>query len=43
MKHNNSRIGKHGIRWIAIEEYKKKNGKKVQPHMKKSEFKWPAN
>jgi len=43
MKHKNSKIGKYGIRWEPVEGYKTKKGKKIQPHMKKAEFKWKQN
>jgi hypothetical protein len=43
MRHYNSKIGKYGIRWQPVESYKRKDGKKVPPHMKKVEFKWKEN
>ena len=43
MKHKNSKIGEYGIRWKAVEGYKRKSSKKVLPHMRKVEFKWKNN
>jgi hypothetical protein len=40
MKHKNSKIGRYGIRYKAVEGYKTKDGKKIEPHYKKVEFKW---
>lgn len=40
MKHKNSKIGEYGIRWQPVDGYRKKNGKKVPPHLKKVEYKW---
>ena len=38
-----SKIGEYGYRWIPVEGYKGKNGKKIPPHMKKVRFKWKEN
>jgi len=38
-----SKIGKYGYRWMPVEGYKQKNGKKVPPHLKKVKFKWNDN
>ena len=40
MKHKNSKIGEYGIKWQAVDGYRKKNGKTVPPHMKKVEYEW---
>ena len=40
MKHHTSKIGEYGITWKPVEGYKRKDGKKVYPYMKKVEFKW---
>lgn len=40
MKHKNSKIGKYGIRWKPVERCITKDGKKIPPHYKKTEFKW---
>ena len=40
MKHTKSEIGKHGICYTPVEGYKRKDGKKVPPHYKKTYFKW---
>ena len=40
MKYKHSKIGEYGIRWKPVEGHKTKNGKNVQPHMKKVKFKW---
>jgi hypothetical protein len=38
-----SKIGKYGYRWIPVEGYKQKNGKKIKPHLKKVKFQWNEN
>ena len=43
MKHKNSKIGFYGITYKTVEGYKTKKGKKVLPHLKKTEFKWKDN
>ena len=43
MKYNHSKIGEYGIRWVPVDGYKKKNGARVKPHMKKVKFKWKEN
>ncbi len=40
MKHKSSKIGKYGIKWEPVERHITKDGKKIQPHYKKTEFKW---
>ena len=40
MKHKHSKIGEYGIRWEPVDSYTTKDGKKIQPHMKKVEYKW---
>ncbi len=40
MKHKYSKIGEYGIKWQPVEGFRKKNGKKVPPHLKKLEYKW---
>jgi len=40
MKHKESKIGEYGIRWMPVEGYTRKDGKKIPPHMKRVEFKW---
>jgi len=43
MRQKNSKIGKYGFKWEAVEGYKTKNGKRVPPHYKKVEFQWNQN
>jgi hypothetical protein len=40
MKQQHSKIGEYGIRWQPVEGYKRKDGKKVPPHLKKVVFRW---
>ena len=40
MKHKHSRIGEYGIKYEAVEGHRTKDGKKITPHYKKTEFKW---
>ena len=40
MKHKHSKIGEYGIKLEPVEGYKTKDGKKISPHWKKTEFKW---
>jgi len=42
MKHKHSKIGEYGIKLEPVEGYKTKDGKKVLPHWKKTEFKWKS-
>ena len=35
-----SKIGEYGYRWIPVEGYRQKDGKRVLPHLKKVRFKW---
>ena len=43
MKHYKSKIGEYGVRWEPVEGYKRKDGTKVQPHMKKVVYPWKNN
>ncbi|MFH1101957.1 MAG: hypothetical protein V1726_07990 [Methanobacteriota archaeon] len=40
MKHYKSKIGEYGIRWKAVEGYRRKDGARIPPHMKKEVFRW---
>ena len=40
MTYTKSEIGNHGIYYKPVEGYKRKDGKKVPPHYKKTVFKW---
>jgi len=40
MKHKHSKIGEYGIKWEYVEGYRTKDGKRIPPHLKKTEFKW---
>jgi hypothetical protein len=40
MTYTKSEIGKHGIYYKPVEGYKRKDGKKIHPHYKKTVFKW---
>ena len=40
MKYYRSKIGEYGIRWKPVEGYKRKDGVKVYPYMKKEVFYW---
>jgi hypothetical protein len=35
-----SKIGEYGYRYLPIEGYKTKSGKKIQAHWKKVKFNW---
>ena len=39
-KNYKSKIGEYGIRWKPVDGYRRKDGIKVPPHMKKVVFKW---
>jgi hypothetical protein len=43
MEEEKSKIGEYGFRWIPVEGYKTKKGKKILPHMKKVKFTWKEN
>jgi hypothetical protein len=40
MKTYKSKIGEYGVRYKAVEGYRRKDGIKVPPHYKKETFKW---
>ena len=40
LKHSHSKIGFYGIKWLPVDGYITKDGKKIPPHYKKVEFKW---
>ncbi len=40
MKYTHSKIGKYGYRWQPVEGYRRKDGAKIPPRMKKVFFKW---
>ncbi len=43
MKHLKSKIGEYGVRWEPVEGYRKKDGTKVPPHMKKVVYHWKSS